>query len=56
MTVLIFFYFLYTVLMQIIVDLAVFTGSRVEFQLPSVCRYFLTLDIAGTVSAVRRKQ
>jgi len=52
MTVLIFFYFLYTVLMQIIGDLAVFKGSRVEFQLPSVCRYYLTLDIAGTVLAV----
>jgi len=38
--------------MQIIVDLAIFKGSRVEFQLPSVCRYFLTLDIAGTVLAV----
>jgi len=56
MTVLIFFYFLYrpTVLMQIIADLAVFKGSRVEFQLPSVCRYFLTLliHVAGTVLAV----
>ena len=52
MTVLIFFYFLYTVLMQIIADLAVFNGSRVEFQLPSACRYFLALDIAGTVLAV----